>query len=251
MNPMIGGPVAFTITAINDGPSTARAIQVTDALPTGYSFVSAVPGVGSFSDPDWTVGDLSPGTNAALTINATVNSSGDYQNVATIASTTTDPLSANNTATVTPGTVGLRIEKTSSIVSDGISVVNPKALPGAVIEYRITVFNDGTSTIDSSSIFIMDVMPALVAAYALTASGPPVTFVEGANPSGLSFTYANDVDWSNQLGGGPPFTYSPSPDGEGYDDAVTGIRVNPKGTMAASSAAGPSSFTIVIRARID
>jgi uncharacterized repeat protein (TIGR01451 family) len=250
-NPTIGGPVAFTITAINDGPSTARAIQVTDALPTGYGFVSAVPGVGSFSNPDWSVGDLSPGTNAALTINATVNASGDYENVATITSTTPDPLSVNNTARITPGIIGLRVEKTSSIISDGISGVNPKAIPGAIIEYRITVFNDGTSRIDSDSIFIVDAMPALVAAYASTASGPPVTFVEGANPSGLSFTYASDVEWSNQSGGGAPFSYAPAPDGAGFDDAVTGIRVNPKGTMAASSAAGPSSFTILIRARID
>ncbi|MBK8373834.1 hypothetical protein [Sphingorhabdus sp.] len=249
--PPVGGPVAFTITAINDGPSTARAIEVTDALPTGYTFVSATPGVGSFADPDWTVGDLSPGTNATLVINATVNPTGDYQNVATITTTTPDPLATNNTATLTPSTVGLRIEKSSSVLSDGVSGSNPKAIPGAIIEYRITVFNEGTAAIDSDSIVIEDIMPGSISSYVSTVSGMPVTFVEGPNPSGLTFTYATDVGWSNQTGGGPPFTYAPSPDVAGYDGAVTGIRINPKGTMAAGSLASPSSFTIVIRARVD
>lgn len=251
MAPAVGGPIAFTLTAINDGPSTARAVEVTDALPTGYTFVSATPSIGSFADPDWTVGDLSPAASATLVINATVNASGDYQNVATITTTTADPLGTNNTATITPNTVGLRIEKTSSVLSDGISGANPKAIPGAIIEYRITVFNEGSATIDSDSIILEDILPTSVASYVSTLSGAPVTIVEGPNPSGLSFTYATDVSWSNQAGGGSPYSYTPVPDGAGYDSAVTGIRINPKGTMAGGSLANPSSFTIVVRARVE
>lgn len=249
--PAVGGPVAFTVTAINDGPSTARSVEVTDALPTGYSFDNATPSTGTYSAPLWTVGDLLPGTNATLVIDATVNASGDYQNIATISAISADPLGSNNSATVTPNTVGLRIEKTSSVITDGVSGANPKSLPGAIVEYRITVFNEGTSPIDANTITVEDILPATVSTFVSTGSGPPVTFIDGPNPSGLTFNYASDVSWSNQTGGGGPYSYTTTPDVAGYDGSVTGIRVRPSGTMVAGSVSSPSSFTIVVRARVD
>jgi uncharacterized repeat protein (TIGR01451 family) len=40
----------------------------------------------------------------------------------------------------------LSVAKTSTVISDGISSTNPKALPGAVVEYCILVTNNGKST---------------------------------------------------------------------------------------------------------
>jgi uncharacterized repeat protein (TIGR01451 family) len=249
--PAVGGPVAFTVTAINDGPSTARNVEVTDALPTGYILDNATPSTGSFTDPSWTIGDLLPSANATLLIDATVNASGDYQNVATINTTTADPVATNNSAAVTPTTIGLRVQKTSYVISDGISGGNPKALPGAIVEYRITVLNEGTAPVDADSITVEDILQSTIAAFVSTGSGPPVTFVDGPNPSGLTFNYASDVSWSAQPGGSTPYTYTPVPDAAGFDENVTGIRIRPTGTMAAGSLASPSSFTIVFRARVD
>jgi uncharacterized repeat protein (TIGR01451 family) len=248
LSPVVGGTVTFTVTALNNGPSTARDVEVTDALPTGYTLISATPATGTFTDPEWTIGDLAPGATPALVISATVNASGNYTNVATITTSTSDPLGSNNSATVSPNTVGLRVEKTSSIILDGVSGANPKSLPGAVVEYRITVFNEGSSTVDLDSVVVEDLMPSTVAAFV---TGAAVTFVDGANPSGLNFTYASDVSWSSAAGGGPPYNYTPVPDGAGYDSAVTGIRINPKGTMAAGSVGAPTSFTIIVRARVE
>ncbi|PJJ98945.1 hypothetical protein CO615_05960, partial [Lysobacteraceae bacterium NML75-0749] len=43
----VGDEVTFTITVVNDGPSTAEAVTVTEQLPSGYSFVSAMASEGT------------------------------------------------------------------------------------------------------------------------------------------------------------------------------------------------------------
>jgi uncharacterized repeat protein (TIGR01451 family) len=62
--------------------------------------------------------------------------------------------------------------KTSSVVSDGISVANPKAIPGATIRYCILVTNAGAAT--ATSISATDSLPA-------TVSYVPATMVSGTN----------------------------------------------------------------------
>jgi hypothetical protein len=67
--------------------------------------VSATPSVGTWTAPNWTIGNFANGANATLTITATVNASGPYTNTATITGNQTDPTSSNNTSSVSP-TVG-------------------------------------------------------------------------------------------------------------------------------------------------
>jgi uncharacterized repeat protein (TIGR01451 family) len=139
----------------------------------------------------------------------------------------------------------LVIEKTSAVISDPVNgTTNPKLIPGAVVEYSITVRNVGTGTVDASSVVVVDVMPSQMA-YAVTT---PVTFTNGATASGLSFASAN-VTYSQASGGTTSFTYTPTGT---YDGRVTGIRVAPTGTMAAAtSGTAQPSFTIRFRAQIE
>jgi hypothetical protein len=95
------------------------------------------------------------------------------------------------------------------------------------------------------------VIPANTALFVDTSGGDPVSFVDGAVASGLSFNYASDVGFSNQPGGGAPYSYVPVPDAQGFDPAVTGIRVSPTGTMNAAGGGGNPSFNLLIRVRID
>ena len=99
--PSVGNNVTFTITATNNGTSNATGVSVKDTLHSGYTFVSATPSTGTWSAPNWTIGNLNNGASATLTVVATVNSSGAYGNTASISGTQTDPVSSNNTATVT------------------------------------------------------------------------------------------------------------------------------------------------------
>ena len=80
----------FTVTVTNNGLSDAVGVSVNDVLPTGYSFVSASASTGTWSAPDWTVGSIANTATATLTLTATVKSSGEYINTATLSATTAD-----------------------------------------------------------------------------------------------------------------------------------------------------------------
>lgn len=144
-------------------------------------------------------------------------------------------------------TATLVIEKTSTVISDPVNgTTNPKLIPGAIVEYAITVRNAGTVAVDASSIVIIDTMPGQMA----FAVGTPVSFTNGSTPSGLNtFNAATMVTYSQASGGVAPYTYSPVGP---FDQRVRGIRIAPTGTMAgASSATAQPSFTIRFRARVE
>ena len=55
--------------------------------------------------------------------------------------------------------VALSVQKSSLVLSDGINTINPKALPGAVVQYCLTVAN-GTLLTPASNVNLTDVVPA-------------------------------------------------------------------------------------------
>ncbi|MFO6448895.1 CshA/CshB family fibrillar adhesin-related protein [Erythrobacter sp. NE805] len=200
------------------------------------------------------VDEVAAGTAVLGNYTATMNCTN------TVTSTTTLPTAVGGTITLRPGdtitcvitntrrsAAFLVIEKTSAVISDPVNgTTNPKLIPGAVVEYTITVRNTGTGTVDSSSIVILDVMPTEMA-FAVTT---PVTFTNGTTASGLNtFNAATMVTYSQAAGGAAPYTYTPTGT---YDGRVTGIRIAPTGTMAAAtSATAQPSFTIRFRAQVE
>jgi uncharacterized repeat protein (TIGR01451 family) len=175
-------------------------------------------------------------------------------------STTTLPTAVGGTVTPRPGDTitcvitntrralaFLITEKTSTVISDPVNgTTNPKLIPGAIVEYAITVRNTGTGTVDASSIVILDIMPTEMAFVVTT----PVTFTNGTTTSGLNtFNAGTMVTYSQAAGGVAPYTYTPS---GAVDGRVTGIRIAPTGTMAAAtSATAQPSFTIRFRAQVE
>jgi LruC domain-containing protein/uncharacterized repeat protein (TIGR01451 family) len=101
-NPSVGNNITFTIVATNNGPSAATGVTVNDVLPSGYTLFSATTNNGSWTDPNWTIGNMASGGVATLNIIATVNSGGNYANTATISGTESDPNIDNNSSTSTP-----------------------------------------------------------------------------------------------------------------------------------------------------
>ncbi len=141
----------------------------------------------------------------------------------------------------------LVIQKTSTVISDPVNgTANPKAIPGAIIEYAITVRNEGNRAVDSNRLEILDLMPAEMA----FVPGTTVTFTNGSTSSGLNtFNAAAMVRYASTSGTAGPFTYTPT----GVADVnVRTIRIAPTGSMAAaSSATSQPSFTIRFRARLE
>ncbi len=151
--PGVGENVVFTITAANNGPANATEVKVTDQLPSGYMMVSASPSKGSY-DPVtgiWTIGNHDNGASATLAITAKVNSSGTYLNTATVEGAEYDPVSANNSASVTttpePRT-DLEITKT-------VSKSNPYV--DEDVTFTLTVKNNGPN--DATGVEVTDVLP--------------------------------------------------------------------------------------------
>ena len=146
----------------------------------------------------------------------------------------------------------LTVAKNAATLSDPINLAsNPKAIPGSVSEYTLEVSNQGLGAVDVDTMVITDVIDTDASLYVSTAGGDPVQFTDGAIASGLVFSYASDVTYSNQPGGGAPYTYNPIPDVDGYDAAVTGIRINPLGGMNAAVGASTPSFTLQYQVRVE
>jgi hypothetical protein len=93
---------------------------------------------------------------------------------------------------------------------------------------------------------IVDAVPAntrlFVGNLGVPGSGP-VQFVNGSPSSALTWTFTalnsttDDVDFSNDAG--VTWTYVPVPDANGYDAAVTALRLRPKGTMPGNAGGDP------------
>jgi uncharacterized repeat protein (TIGR01451 family) len=99
--PTEGDSVVFTLIAINNGPTNASGVSVTDNLPSGYTYISD-NGAGAYNSGTgvWTVGIIEVLDTISLQITARVNGAGNFLNSATIIGAQTDPDSGNNTDTV-------------------------------------------------------------------------------------------------------------------------------------------------------
>ena len=79
-------------------------------------------------------------------------------------------------------------------------------------------------------------------------------FAQGTPSSGLSYTYSSLSSTTDDLGfsnnGGASFAYTPVADANGFDPAVTHIRVSPKGLFAGASGSGSPGFTISYRIKV-
>ncbi|MFZ5561379.1 MAG: prealbumin-like fold domain-containing protein [Pseudomonadota bacterium] len=146
----------------------------------------------------------------------------------------------------------LALLKFSTVVADPVhGTVNPKSIPGAVRHYTLRLTNSGPGKVDDDSLVLSDPLPASMELYVGDLAGPglgPLQFVDGSPSSGLSFTFvslastADGIDFSSD--NGATWSYVPTPDANGYDPAVTHIRLRPQGAMNAANGGDPSAEMI-------
>ncbi|WP_353648310.1 LPXTG cell wall anchor domain-containing protein [Nakamurella sp. A5-74] len=162
---LAGGPVSWTVVVTNNGPSTARDVVATDTLPSGVSGVEVDGGAPGTCDVTTaeiicTIGDLAPGSAAAvtLTVTATVDPgrTADLTNVVSVVGDTgayTDPDTANNTATV----------DTEIGTSADLAVVKsgpPSVTAGGRITWTLRVASKGPSV--ATDVTLTDLVPNYV-----------------------------------------------------------------------------------------
>lgn len=101
--PFIGEHITFTITVENHGTLPTNNVEISEVMPSGFSYNSHTQTTGSYNPTSglWTIPVLNAGATEVLTIVVTVNPQGNYVNVATIVSGNPNDLNpVNNTSTV-------------------------------------------------------------------------------------------------------------------------------------------------------
>jgi len=168
-NPVTAGNnITYTQTVTNSGQATANAPVLSETLPAGTTPVSLTGPAG------WTcvLGTLKCTASATMpanttasftfvvTVGATVASGTTITQTDSVASTTTDPNGANNSAavnTIVAGTADLSITNTANPVP---------VLANATITYTQVVTNSGPST--ATSVNVVETLPANTTAQTLT-----------------------------------------------------------------------------------
>jgi uncharacterized repeat protein (TIGR01451 family) len=118
----------------------------------------------------------------------------------------------------------LAVTKSSSVVSDGISASNPKAIPGSIVRYCVLMTN--TDSIAMANISPTDALPA------------NTTYISGSMRSGTSCAGATTIEDDNAVG---------ADESDPFGSSVTGTTIT--GTAAALPAGG--SFAVVFNVSVN
>ncbi|CAN5210360.1 hypothetical protein BH09PSE3_BH09PSE3_02600 [soil metagenome] len=218
---------------------------------------STAPGV-TYVGPGTSGGYAYPSTDGAGTATADMNRDYGNLNVQFVVPITQAEIRyGNGPSSTMSGTAGIQsisihdisfcpmpavtISKTSAPTSIVANDPNRFNIPGADVDYTITVTNSGGSTVDLSTTLIADTLPAGITFYngdidSTTAGTQNFVFTPGT--SGLTLG-AGNITYYNAANG----AITPT---AGYDPAVRSVRWVPQGTMAANS-----SFTIKFRSNIN
>ena len=161
-----GETLTYILLVRNEGNAKAKAVIVTDDLPTGVTYQSATPSPDSTDPLRWSLGDL-PGEASReirLVVRVDPGSSGTLINTASVSSDSNDNYPGNNqdeACTVVVRRANLNINKTD----------NPDpVLPGERLTYTLVVANAGPS--NAQDVVVQDFLPSDLAVITTT---PPAT----------------------------------------------------------------------------
>ncbi len=268
-----------TLTLVLGNPATNTAslttVKVDDTFPAGlmlkntiFSFtpdscgtVTKISGAASVAGDDnvrFSAPSIAAGASCQVVMNVTSSTVGPITNT-TNAPSAAGPLAVTGTASAADLTVSplpsLMVIKYVQPLWDPVNLfASPKAIPGAVMKYTIEVRNSGLGSPDQDKIFVTDPVPAnTVMCVSNSCSNPPIerTVCSGTPDCGLTVAFPADVTFSNHAGGVAPYDYSPiAPDTNGYDANITGVSINPKGTLRAASGGTDTVFSITFKVKI-
>lgn len=251
----------LTSSVAGDFTPTISYYEDTDGSATLTAGDTLLTDTDSDGDPD--TGPISAAASITILIAYGVPAGaapGESTAIATTATSNFSPLISDAVADTVNVVAApdLLVIKSVSTISDPINLgVNPKAIPGSVILYTITVSNQGSGTVDTDSFEITDAVPGggcMVVTDISGAGSGPVNFQDGSPSSNLSYSFVSlgsttdDLEFSNDAG--LTYNYTPTAGAGGCDPAVTDIRINPKGVFAADAGAGSPdvafSFQVIV-----
>ena len=169
--------ITYTLTVANAGPNDATGVALSDAVPTGFVFVSADPSCtfdAGAASVTCTVGDLANGVSTDVTITLrpqAPNAGQTVRNTATVTGDQPDPDLLDNTS---GADVAVEPQADLAIVKSAGSVTVP---PGGTVTYTLLVSNDGPSA--APAVVVDDPLPAGVTVVDTSASQGTCAVVVG------------------------------------------------------------------------
>jgi len=154
----VGDTVTYTVTATNNGPSTATGIVISDAVPAGLSGVTVTPSVGTYYNGVWTIPTLANGANATLTITGTATASMAGLNTTNTATRTAQEQYNGMSATTT---TDVYTKLSDPIITQTVNGKNTGSLTlnvGEAVSFIINAYCSGPD--DATNIQIQDIVPA-------------------------------------------------------------------------------------------
>jgi uncharacterized repeat protein (TIGR01451 family) len=142
--------LTYIISVTNRGPSSASGVVINDTLPAGVSVVSTNSSQGTISVAGSTVtctlGNLTNGARATLTVVVTSTNAGTIFNTANVIGDQADPDPSNNSATastvVSPPFVSFVAER-AVLTSESFSPTNGTVDPGETVTVNLYLRNAG------------------------------------------------------------------------------------------------------------
>ena len=161
-SPDLNDNISFSLVVSNAGPDTATNVQVTDLLPAGLTYVSAVASQGTYNEGNgqWTVGSLANGASETLQINATVNTPGAQTNTAQV--TAVDQFDSDSTPN--NGNAAEDDQASAMLASQQIDLSLTKSVDNSApnlsdnITFTVVVSNSGPDI--ANNVSVLDALPA-------------------------------------------------------------------------------------------
>ncbi|HZT94458.1 MAG TPA: DUF11 domain-containing protein [Gaiellaceae bacterium] len=122
------GNITWMMVVTNNGPSSDTGVTITDPMPAGNTFVSAVSSKGSCTGGaslTCNIGSMAAGEQVVITLVTTPSTVGAQTNTVTVSGNRPETNTANNTATATVQTVGPHTPPTFCVA---VSKVSPNQL---------------------------------------------------------------------------------------------------------------------------
>jgi uncharacterized repeat protein (TIGR01451 family) len=99
---LLGEGIVYEVEVVNNGPSRASSVVVTDHLPTSVNMISiSQECTESSGTVTCLLGDILSGSTGSVQINVSANSAGNISNTVAVSSDTSDADGNNNSASVT------------------------------------------------------------------------------------------------------------------------------------------------------
>ena len=154
----LGENLTYNLVVTNNSLSNATGVTLSDNLPSGMKFVSAIPSKGTISQSNGvftaTLGNLNSGESATVSITATPIAAGILTGTASVNAIEADPDTTNNL--IIHGRTVNAITPTSADLELTQTIDNPNPKIGDEVNFTLTLTNKGVGI--ASSIKVKDIL---------------------------------------------------------------------------------------------